>query len=247
MIKMPLYTSKAENYARYRWDYAPEAILTIMQMTGVLNDTVVADIGAGTGILTKHFVGRAKTVYAIEPEGEMRAMAAKLFEDDATCVILDSCAEKTSLPDHSVDLILVAQAIHWFEKEPARNEFRRILKPSGWLAILRNYGTDEEYNREISPLFEEFSKRAPADRISHQAEHFYYANQDFQKMLFPFEFSQTWDWFLGALISSAFLPDVPDENYASFENKAREIFNFLSIDGVLCVKGTTELFLGHLT
>jgi ubiquinone/menaquinone biosynthesis C-methylase UbiE len=247
MTKMPLYSSKAENYARYRWDYAVEAISTIMQMAGVSNDTVVADIGAGTGILTKHFVGRAKTVYAIEPETEMRDLASMLFEGDASCVILDTCAENTSLPDQSVDLILVGQAIHWFAPEPAREEFRRIIKPSGWLAILRNYGTDEEYSRAISPLFEKFSKQAPADRISHQSEHFYYGGQDFQKMLFPFEFLQTWDGFLGSLMSSAFLPDVADENYASFENNAREIYTFLSIDGVLCVKGTTELFLGRIT
>jgi predicted RNA methylase len=47
-----VFSSKAQKYARYRWDYAPQAIQTLFSVTQVSRESVVADIGAGTGILT---------------------------------------------------------------------------------------------------------------------------------------------------------------------------------------------------
>ena len=55
-----VFSSKAEKYAKYRWDYAPQAIQTILEVTQVSRQSSVADIGAGTGILTKHFMGKVK-------------------------------------------------------------------------------------------------------------------------------------------------------------------------------------------
>jgi ubiquinone/menaquinone biosynthesis C-methylase UbiE len=241
-----LYTSKAENYAKYRWDYAREAISAIIQRAGVSNDTVVADIGAGTGILTRHFVGKAKMVYAIEPDPEMRAMASKLLETEASCMIMNASAEYTGLPDNILDVVLVGQAIHWFEPELARNEIHRILKPSGWLALLRNYNTEDSYCQSVNPLFEKFSKPGPARLISRQSEGFYYGNNDFQKMLFPFTFTQSWQGFIGSLISSAFMPDVEDEMFIPFEKNAMDIFTSLSVNDKLIIKGETELLLGRV-
>ena len=161
-----LYGTKAEKYAKYRWGYAAEAIAAIFDAVGVSSQTVVADLGAGTGILTKHFVGRAKLVYAIEPEAEMRAFLEKAFSENPFCQIINSSAENTGLPAHSVDLIIVGQVIHWFEPGAAYKEFQRVLKPVGWLALLRNYGTDLAYEKAITPLFEKFSRPEPVQRIS---------------------------------------------------------------------------------
>ena len=64
------------------------------------------------------------------------------------------------------DLIIVGQVIHWFEPGVAYKEFQRVLKPVGWLALLRNYGTDLAYEKAITPLFEKFSRPEPVQRIS---------------------------------------------------------------------------------
>jgi ubiquinone/menaquinone biosynthesis C-methylase UbiE len=241
-----LYSTKAEKYAKYRWDYAPEAISAIFDLVGISDQTTVADLGAGTGILTRHFISRAKLVYAIEPEAEMRAMLEKAFSGNPFCQIINSSAEDTGLPAHSVDLITVGQAIHWFEPQAARKEFRRLLKPSGWLAVLRNYGTDPVYEKAVGRLFEQFSKPEPAQRISSQPMSFYFGNEAYQKLLFPFEFSLDWESFLGSLMSSAFMPDEHNPNYNEFESAAREVFGVLSLDGWLKSVGVTELFLGQL-
>ena len=69
------YTSKADNYAKYRWDYSPEAINKMVETTGVSEKSSIADIGAGTGVLSKHFVEIVKNVFAVEINLEMRSLA----------------------------------------------------------------------------------------------------------------------------------------------------------------------------
>ena len=72
-----VFSSKAEKYARYRWGYAPEAIQTIFDRAGITQESTVADIGAGTGILTREFVGRVGQIFAVEPNPEMRAILTR--------------------------------------------------------------------------------------------------------------------------------------------------------------------------
>lgn len=242
-----LYTSKAEYYARYRWDYSQAAIAAILDAVGVSSQTVMADIGAGTGMLAKHFVDRVKMVHAIEPEKEMRALAEKAFSGISTCQVLDASAEATTLPSVCVDLITVGQAIHWFEPAAARREFLRILKPSGWLAVLRNHGTDAVYEQEVGTLFEKFPKPEPSRAVSRPSMSFYYGNDDFQKMRFPFDFSLTWEQFLGALLSSAWIPNEDDPRFDEFKSAAQEVFDSLSHAGIVTSSGETELFLGRVS
>lgn len=133
-----VYSTKAEKYAKYRWDYASEAIKTMMDITQMNATSTVADLGAGTGILTRHFVDKVQRVYAIEPNAEFRHILAVTMKSFSSLLMVDGSAENTGLPTRSVDAITVAQAIHWFDPEPAREEMLRILKTGGWLALLRN-------------------------------------------------------------------------------------------------------------
>ena len=155
MQSLDIFSSKAEKYARFRWDYAPQAVQRIFELTGMNEGSVIADIGAGTGILTRHWVGKCKLVYAIEPSASMRALAAQSLGDRTGWQALDGRAEATGLPSHSLDMISVAQALSWFDPLPARQEFRRILKASGWLAVIRNSGSygsglDAAFKRDLS-------------------------------------------------------------------------------------------------
>ena len=242
-----LYASKAENYAKYRWEYSAQAIAAIWSVAGVSSQTIVADIGAGPGFVAKHFVDKAGMVHVIEPEKEMRALAERAFEGKPTCQVLAASAEDTTLPSASVDLITVGQAIHWFEPEETRKEFLRVLKPSGWLAVLRNYGTDAVYGKEVGTLFERFSKPEPSRLISRPPMNFYYGNEDFQKMLFVFDFSLTWEQFLGSLMSSALIPDETDRQFDEFKMAAMRVFDSLSQMGIVKSSGETELLLGRVT
>jgi SAM-dependent methyltransferase len=244
------YSSKAEKYARCRWDYAPPAIQAVFDSAHITRASCVADIGAGTGILTRAFVGRAGLVFAVEPNAEMRHMAEKTLRPDAACVIVDGSAEATTLPDHTVDVITVGQAIHWFDPQPTRAEFLRILKPGGWLAVLRNYGTDDQLNKATDGLLTpengvDFARVArPPDR---KPVGFYYGHEAFQIKTFPFSFRQDWEGFIGALLTASYMPDEDHPLYKNLESAARRVFDEFSTDGWLEVIGETELYIGQPT
>jgi SAM-dependent methyltransferase len=244
-----LYSSKAEKYAKYRWDYAPPAIQTIFEVSQISEAASVADIGAGTGILSRHFAAKVACVFAIEPNPAMRELAVKALAEHPACQVIEGTAEATHLAAGSIDLITVAQAIHWFEPEPARSEFLRILKPGGWLAILRNYSADEELNEAMEKILtveNGFDVSSEASLPTKKPARFYYGHDDFLKLAFPFSLQSTWEAFIGSWASAAPAPDQGQPLYPKFERAMRRIFDRFSVDGFLAVHGATELFLGQV-
>ncbi|MCG8478275.1 MAG: class I SAM-dependent methyltransferase [Spirochaetales bacterium] len=74
----------------------------------------------------------------IEPNDTMRSAAETRLRGNARCISVKVTAEETTLPASTVDAIVVAQAFHWFDREAAPTEFRRILKGSRLMVILWN-------------------------------------------------------------------------------------------------------------
>jgi SAM-dependent methyltransferase len=243
------YTSKAEKYARYRWDYEPRAIEAVFTIAQLSAGSTVADIGAGTGILTRHFAGRVSRVVAIEPNAAMLREAAMRLPLGPGCILVDAGAEQIPLPDHSVDLVTVAQAIHWFDPEPTRREFIRILKPGGWLALLRNYPLNSEVGRATHAILTP-ENGVCGDKGSPPAfkrpDGFYFDGGRYQKLVFPFEYDQDWEAFLGSLCSASFMPDEDHPAYPRLVQAAREIFERFSQSGRLPGSGETELLIGRV-
>ena len=138
----PLYTqapterfsSRAEDYAKHRPTYPPEAIAQILSDLGDPTQLIAADIGAGTGISARLLADQGVQVKAIEPNAAMRAAAAPhpLVEFRA------GTAEQTGLAAQSIDLVLCCQSFHWFNQPVALAEFHRILKPSRRVALIWN-------------------------------------------------------------------------------------------------------------
>jgi ubiquinone/menaquinone biosynthesis C-methylase UbiE len=250
MNQKNVFSSKAEKYSRYRWDYSPQAIQTIFDRANLTSESIVADLGAGTGILTRHFIDKVGRLYAIEPNPEMRHVAKEAFRSYPSCIVKEGCAEETTLADGEVDVITVAQAIHWFSPEPANTEIHRILRKGGWLAILRNYGTNELLNKEIARLSVPEYGVTPIPR-SLQTKNtpisYYYGHNHFERKTFPFQFQQSWEEFIGSITSASYMPDENHPLYAKLENAAKNIFTKLSITGQLEVQGDTELYIGQLS
>jgi ubiquinone/menaquinone biosynthesis C-methylase UbiE len=246
-----IYSTKAEKYAKYRWDYAPQAIEAIIEITQLSTQSTLADIGAGTGISTRHFINKVERIYAIEPNMELRQILKKGMEAFPSILVLDGSAENTTLPGNSVDIIIVAQAIHWFDPEPARQEMLRILKEDGWLVLLRNYGTNQAKGEAIGSLMtEEYGADftvANEQRPKEKPVHFYFGNDGFHKFTFPFQFNQSCEEFVGALTTASFMPDEGHPLFDKLEAKARQIFSTHSKDGNWLVEGETELIVGQLS
>lgn len=131
------FTGKAAEYAQYRERYEPDLVLPLLrEWCGLTPDWSVADVGAGTGMVGDLFRTNGNRVIAVEPNAEMRAACTVLHDDDDRFTVVAGAAESTGLEDASVEMIAVGRALHWFDVDAALREFRRILKPGGWVVIL---------------------------------------------------------------------------------------------------------------
>jgi SAM-dependent methyltransferase len=126
------FSDRAADYMKHRPDYPAAAIDCILE--GLPNETLVADVGAGTGISARQIADRGVSVIAIEPNREMRDAATP----HPRVTWREGTAEATGLESGSVDLVLCAQAFHWFRQAGALAEFHRVLRPGGRLALMWN-------------------------------------------------------------------------------------------------------------
>jgi SAM-dependent methyltransferase len=142
---MAMTIEKAALYEKYRLPYAERVVADLFDYIGAVQ--VIADIGAGTGQLARLFAQQCTCVYAVEPDPAMRRVAATALADWANVEVRDGCGEQSTLAASSVDLIVVGNAFHRFRPE-ACAELRRILRPSGWVALFSHIWT----NRVMSDL-----------------------------------------------------------------------------------------------
>ena len=138
MASLDAYTGRAEDYGACRPGYSPDAFAALEAMVGLQPEWTVADIGSGTRNVLEHLLDRDHAVYAIEPNADMRAVSQRKHGLHPSFLSVNASAETTGLPCQSVDLIVVGQALHWFDPAPARREFSRILRPPGWFAVVWN-------------------------------------------------------------------------------------------------------------
>ncbi|WP_245817334.1 class I SAM-dependent methyltransferase [Hydrococcus rivularis] len=134
MNPLARFSGRAADYANYRPSYPKEAIEKILEGLDSSSQLLAADVGAGTGIASRLLADQGVRVFAIEPNDEMRQAASPhpLVE------FRKGTAENTTLPKASVDLVASFQAFHWFDPALTLLEFRRILKPTGRLALVWN-------------------------------------------------------------------------------------------------------------
>src|SRR5262245_7074602 len=125
------FGSVAEHYDRYRPTYAPEAVTWALGSAPLR----VADIGAGTGILSRVLHGLGHRVIAVEPDEHMRSRLRSVTPD---VTVVAGTAEEIPLPDRSVDAVVAGQAYHWFDPDRANPQIARILRPGGVFAALWN-------------------------------------------------------------------------------------------------------------
>ncbi|MGC3959244.1 MAG: class I SAM-dependent methyltransferase [Verrucomicrobiota bacterium] len=244
------FSNRVDNYIRYRPSY-PHKLIELLQVEcGLTSSAVIADIGSGTGKLTEHLLPHAKQVFAIEPNQEMRAAGERLLKAHHNFTSINGTAEATTLPDCSVDLIVAGQAFHWFDRERAKTEFQRILKPGGYVALiwndrqldstpflvayeslLRSLGTDcEQVNhRNIdAEKLRQFFGRAP------QQKSFPYVQ--------PFGFAGL----KGRLLSSSYAPAEGEPGCDTMLAKLREIFAAHQQDGQVAFCYDTVVYFDRL-
>jgi ubiquinone/menaquinone biosynthesis C-methylase UbiE len=129
------FDDAAQEYERGRPGYPPQAIDSLIGMLTLDRRSVVVDLAAGTGKLTRDLTRHFDELIAIEPLAAMRELLAR---SAPAARALDGAAERIPLDDASADAIFVAQAFHWFDGPQALDEMARALKPGGGIALLWN-------------------------------------------------------------------------------------------------------------
>ncbi|HKP36991.1 MAG TPA: class I SAM-dependent methyltransferase [Pyrinomonadaceae bacterium] len=244
------FTNRVENYAKYRPRY-PSAIIPLLAAEcGLTSESLIADIGSGTGFLSELFLKNENRVVGVEPNAEMRAAGDQILADYPNFKSLEGTAESTGLADASVDFVTVGQAFHWFEQKAARREFERILKPQGWVVIVWN-GFQVDKNPVVTG-YQQVLLRYGTDYRGVARE---IADTEVEKFFSPgncksarFEFQQYFDFegYKGRVLSASFAPEPGQPNYEPLIEELRQVFQANEKDGKVVFDYDTEVYYGQL-
>ena len=244
------FSNRVENYVKYRPTYPTKIIDWLSLKTGFNKNSVVADVGSGTGIFTQILLDNGNTVYAVEPNTKMRLKAEKLLHNYSSLNSINGTAEHTTLPDLFVDFITVAQAFHWFNSAATRQEFSRILKPDAYCVLIWN---ERQSETEFEKAYENLLMKYAVDysdvkhrNINHKTIAEFFAPQDF--ITENFSNNQIFDFegLKGRLLSSSYIPDETQTVYPTMINELNEMFNFYQTNNTNQFNYSTKVYLGKL-
>jgi SAM-dependent methyltransferase len=241
------FSEKASLYSQARWDYAAAGIDAVVRECKLNRNSVVADIGAGTGMLARHFSGIVRAVFAVEPNAEMRAVAAR--EAPGAFQIVDGFSDSTGLQDAFVDLVTIGRALHWLPPDSTKAELLRIIKRDGWLAIFQIPCTDQallDSLKAVRVAENGWDVAADKERMNLTPAGFYFSKNGFQKRSYPGVVRERWEDFLGRISSLSVAPGTSHPLRARFEAALRDVFDRHASDGVLTVYNSTEVVFGQV-
>jgi ubiquinone/menaquinone biosynthesis C-methylase UbiE len=127
------FASVADAYERGRPAYRPAVVGAFAAELGLTAGAPVLDLAAGTGKLSRALLAAGFDVVAVEPLASLRDVLAEKIGRDR---VRDGVAEAIPMPDDCVDAVTVADAFHWFDRQRALGEIRRVLRGGGGLAVL---------------------------------------------------------------------------------------------------------------
>jgi len=223
------FSNRVENYVKYRPTYPVEALGVFLRDMGFTLESVIADVGSGTGLSTKLFLENGNTVYGVEPNASMREAAEEFLRDFPNFHSIDGRSTATTLSDSSIDIVTAAQAFHWFDPEPTRVEFKRILKPGGRVALIWNERQLDttpfliEYEQLLLKYANDYTK-VRHDNINETAlAEFFRA--DFRTATFPNEQVLDFGGIKGRVTSSSYMPAESDERYPAMVGELKTLFD----------------------
>jgi SAM-dependent methyltransferase len=230
------FSGRAADYNQYRERYDAEILLPRLRTwCGLTSQWMIADIGAGTGMLGDIFLANGNQVQAVEPNADMREACSVLHTDNERLKVVAGTAEASTLPDQSIDLICMGRSFHWFDVDHAMAEFRRILRPDGWIVSVA-FGRDQE-GSEANIAVEAMLRSFTEDRVDTKLAYAKYARlQEFVVRDYHFEELQgamelTKGELFGLLRSISHAPLPDDPRFSDLEQGTSEIFAHHAVGG----------------
>ncbi len=229
-------------YAKHRPSYPAQAIDWIVEKLPPAG--LVADVGAGTGILSRLLSERGLHVIGIEPNESMRREAAQI--PDSRIEYRYGTAEDTGLSANSVDGVVAAQAFHWFDRAAALREFHRILRPNGWTFLLWNTADESDpFTGAFWRLMQSTTPEPEVVREPHDVagrmllDHPLYTDADCRVAAIEQPLDE--EGLLGRAFSASFAPKECDASQR-FAEQLRRLFRAHAVAGMVRLRYRTVIY-----
>lgn len=245
------FSSKVQDYVKYRPTYPSDAIDYLYDMVKLNANSTVADIGAGTGKLSKLLVERGTNVIAVEPDQEMRKASVEIIGSEPNFHVLAGSAESTGIQDSFVDFIVCAQAFHWFDRTVTKIEFQRILKENGKVILIWN--TRQTKGTAFLEGLEHILLSYGIDysevnhkNISEDELQSFFKENTMKKSIFTNQQFFDYEGLCGRVMSSSYTPMPEHPNYGPMMEQLRELFIRSEENGKVAFTYETEIYWGEI-
>jgi SAM-dependent methyltransferase len=245
-----VFSTRVADYLRSRPGY-PQALFDELTTSCRLAEgSILADVGGGTGLLTKGLLQKGYRVVVVEPNSEMRQAADRLLGGNQSYSSVAGSAEAMPLKSASTDLITAAQAFHWFDVERARTEFLRVLTPRGQVSLIWNDRVpDDPLNLALDEISNEFGGAKRAAQVAHEKERsdvprFFGAAQPVQ---FVWPNSQLLDeeGLTALVFSRSYIPGRTSTDAPKVASRISDLFRRFMTNGTVEIKYRSVAFIGR--
>jgi SAM-dependent methyltransferase len=216
---------------------------------GVRPGAAVADVGSGTGILTRLLLDAGYRVLAVEPDAAMRAEAERALTERPGFASVPGSAEATGLADRSLDAVVAAQAFHWFDRARARAEFDRVLRPGGPVLLVWNVRHDA-----ASPFMEGYAavvRRHAVDPLAltrkddREGVAAFFGAAGYREWTFTHANDLELEGLIGRAASASYMPAAADPRRAALEADLASLFASHAREGRVAFEYRTHVYLGR--
>lgn len=243
------FSDRVEDYVKYRPGYPAQVIDVLRSRCGLTSTSVIADIGSGPGNLARLFLENGNEVFAVEPNTEMREAGKQLLGSRSAYHSVDGRAEATRLENGSVDFVTAGQAFHWFDWPRAKTEFRRILRPSGWVALLWNERLTDStpFLRDYESLLLQYGtdyKDVRHERSYENIGDFFGGKPD--GTVLPNQQVVDFDGLRGRLLSSSYVPAAGSPQREPMLRDLKDLFATHQRGGRVSIDYEVRMYFGRL-
>lgn len=245
------FSGKASVYARFRPSYPDNLFEYLYTVMGFKKESVIADVGAGTGLFSRNLLERHSYVICVEPNEEMFLKAREKLSVYSNCLFLMTSAEDTGVESNSVDFLTAAQAFHWFDREKFKTECQRILKKEGKAVLVWNARDAKApitienavINQKMCPNFKGFSGGAQQDPKAYGD---FFKNGYCQYKTFQNDIEYDMEGFIGRSLSGSYTPRENEAHFAAYIKELKQLFQKYEKNDVVKIPQITHCYVGNV-
>ncbi len=246
------FSDRVANYVKYRPAY-PEELIHFLKEEGLLKpESLIADVGSGTGIAAGLFLKNGHVVHGVEPNKEMREAAEDFLKEEKGFHSINGKAESTTLQNNSMDIVLAAQAFHWFDMELCKTEFKRLLKPDGIVLLMWNDRRTD--STDFLKVYEDFLQLFGTDykEINHkniqndEVFNAFFGEGNWKYRSFYNYQEVDFEGLKGRVLSSSYMPNEGHKDYDFMIYCLKKIFLRYQEKGIVRLDYDTKLYYGKL-